>query len=113
MYVRCAGVEEKRRDQGRTRSLNSDRRVENRASALLVGAAVRAQPVEFHLVMGQQHAHPLRDRLLHPLEIVVLELDYLPAAIADEMVVMVFAGDLIARLPLIKVALEQQVTFLQ
>jgi hypothetical protein len=53
-------------------------------------AAVGAGPVQFHPVMRQEDAHLLRDRLLHPLELVILELDNLAAALAYKMVVTVF-----------------------
>ena len=80
---------------------------------LLLVAAVGAESVEFHLVMGQQHAQLLRDCLLHQFQFVVLELDYLAAAFADEMVVMMLAGDFIARLTLVEMTFGEQVAFLQ
>jgi hypothetical protein len=53
-------------------------------------AAVGAEPVQFHPVMRQEDAHLLRAGLLHSLELVILELDNLAAALADKMVVTVF-----------------------
>jgi len=66
-----------------------------------------------HPYVSREHAQLLRDRLLHQFQFVVLELDYLAAAFADEMVVMMLAGDFVARLALVEMALGEQVAFLQ
>src|SRR5271155_4930017 len=63
--------------------------------------------------MAQRDAEFARDRLLEFLDRVVLEFDDAAAALADEVVVMMVAGDLVACLALIEVALVEQVAFLE
>ena len=63
--------------------------------------------------MGQRDAEFARDRLLELLDRVVLEFDDAAATLADEMVVMMLAGDFIARLALFEMTLVEQVAFLK
>src|SRR6516225_3815020 len=62
---------------------------------------------------GEHNTEFFRDILLHPLDRVVFEFHDLAALLANEMVVMVLAGDLIARLVFIEVALGQQLALLE
>ena len=82
-------------------------------SAAGARAALGAKPVELHLVMAQRDAEFARDRLLEFLDRLVFEFDDAAAAFADEVVVMMVAGDFIARLALLEVALVDQVAFLE
>src|SRR5208282_2622120 len=81
--------------------------------ALLLGVAVGADSVQFHLVPSQRNAEIARDDVLHALDRGVLELDDPAAALADEMIVMAFADRFVARLALVKMALVQQLAFLE
>src|SRR4029077_9188308 len=63
--------------------------------------------------MAQRDAEFARDRLLELLDRLVLEFDDASAALADEVVVMMLAGDFIARLALVEMAFEKQIAFLE
>src|ERR1700730_9261067 len=63
--------------------------------------------------MAQRDAEVARDHLLELLDRLIFEFDDAPAALADEVVVMMLAGDFIARLALVEVPLEKQIAFLE
>src|ERR1700726_2711418 len=63
--------------------------------------------------MAQRDAEFARHGLLEPLDRFVFEFDDPAAALADEVVVMMFAGDFVARLTFVEVALVDQVAFLE
>ena len=73
-----------------------------------LGAAIRADSVQLHLMAGQRHPEIARHDILHPLDRRVLELDNPPASLADKMIVMPFADRLLARLTLVEVPLVQK-----
>src|SRR5207244_9118406 len=78
-------------------------------------AAGGADAVELHPVAADREAEEASDPLLQPLELVAGELDDLPAALADDVVVMlVLALDrLEARLTVVEVALGGQTDIVQ
>src|SRR5581483_11998870 len=80
-------------------------------SALGCGKALRAGAVEFHLVAAESCAELAGDSLLEAFDVVVLELDDLAAALADEMIVMVIGNGFVASLAVVEVAFLEQVAF--
>src|ERR1035437_7513279 len=68
----------------------------------ILGVAVGADSVQFHLVPGQRHAEIAGDDVLHALDRGVLELDDPAASLADEMIVMALADGFVTRLALVK-----------
>ena len=72
--------------------------------------ALGADAVELHPVAAHDEAEEARDALLQLLELLAVELDDLPAALADDVVVVLLLrlGGLVARLPVVEVALVGQ-----
>src|SRR5262249_37517621 len=77
--------------------------------------ALRADAVELHPVTAHDEAEEARDPLLELLELLAVELDDLPAALADDVVVMLLGGlgGLVAGLPVVEVTLVRQPAFLE
>src|SRR5579885_93566 len=77
------------------------------------GEAVGAGAVQLHLVPPELRAELARDGFLEALDAVVFELDYPPAALADEMIVMPFVNRFVARLAVVEMPLLEQIAFPQ
>src|SRR6516165_8118497 len=77
--------------------------------------ALRADAVELHPMPAHDEAEEARDPLLELLELLAVELDDLPAALADDVVVVLLGGlgGLVAGLPVVEVALVRQPAFLE
>ena len=69
--------------------------------------ALRADPVQLYAVAPHDKAEKTSDAFLQPLELLARELDDLPAALADDVVVLllIVLHRLVARLPIVEVAL--------
>src|ERR1700731_1675922 len=81
--------------------------------ALLLGVAVVADSVQFHLVPGESHAEVARDDVLHALDRGVFEFDDPAASLANEMIVMTLSHCFVTRLALVEMSLVQQRAFLE
>ena len=81
--------------------------------ALLLGVAVVADSVQFHLVSGQSHAEIARDNILHALDRGVFEFYDPAASLADEMIVMTLSHCFVARLAFVEVSLVEQRAFFE
>ena len=103
----------KRRPAGGSRPARNPRRrrLRSRDGRVLAALpAVRADAVELHPVAAHDEAQEAGDPLLLALELLAVELDDLAAALADDVVVVLrrLLGRLVARLPVVEVALRRR-----
>src|SRR5438128_8827536 len=77
--------------------------------------ALRADPVQLYPVAPHDKAEKTSDAFLQPLELLARELDDLPAALADDVIVLllIVLHRLVARLPIVEVALGREPALLQ
>src|SRR5262245_15615759 len=77
--------------------------------------ALGADPVELHAMAAHDESEEPGDALLELLELLAVELDDLPAALADDVVVVLFLrlGGLVARLAIVEVPLVGQAALLE